>query len=136
MSDVKVAFVVQRPPYKSENPKLAATHAMAYQTVEILLEEGQLVTPTLCYIGEGVLNCLKGQKAMEQYGITSTETHLKNCLLVDLDIYVCKEDLDKYGINEDRIVDAEDMGAEKSIQIVPFSKIQEIVETSNHVMFF
>ncbi len=136
MSDVKIAYLVQRPPYKSENPKLAATHAMSYQVVEILLEDGQTITPSLCFVGEGVLNCIKDQKAMEIYGITSTEMHLKSCLLVDMDVYACKEDLDKYGIGEDRIIDADDMGADKKMQIVPFAKIQELLETSNHVMFF
>lgn len=136
MSDVKLAFVVKTFPYKSENPKLAATHAMAYQTVEILLEDGQTVTPTLIYMGDGVWNCLKDQKGMEIYGITSTETHLKNCLLVDLDVMVCKEDLEKFGIPQDRIVDAEDMGAEKKIQIVPMSTILDKMEEAKHVLFF
>jgi len=136
MADTKLAFVVQRPPYKSENPKLAITHAIAYQTVEILLEDGETVTPTLCFIGDGVLACLKDQKAMETYGITSTEMHLKNSLLIDLDIMVCKEDLERFGITEDRIVDAEDMGADKSIQIVPYETIQKEMEAANHVLFF
>lgn len=136
MADVKLAFIVSKPPYKSEVPKLGATHAMAYQTVEILLEEGDTVTPTLCYVGDGVLNCIKGQKAMDIYGITSTETHLKNCLLVDLDVYVCKEDLEKFGIPETQIVDAEDMGAEKKIQVVPFETIKKIVEGAKHILYF
>lgn len=136
MADVKLAFIVTRPPYKSEIPKLAATHAMAYQTVEILLEEGETVTPTLCYVGDGVLNCIKGQKAMDIYGITSTETHLKNCLLVDLDVMVCKEDLEKFGISEDMIVDAEDMGAEKKIQVVPFETIKKVIEGARHLLYF
>lgn len=136
MADVKLAFIVTKPPYKSENPKLAATHAMAYQTVEILLEEGQTITPTLCYIGDGVLNCIKNQKAMDIYGITSTETHLKNCLLVDLDVMVCKEDLERFGIPEDMIVDAEDMGAEKKIQVVPFETIKKVIEDANHLLYF
>lgn len=136
MADTKLAFIVQRPPYKSENPKLAITHAIAYQTVEILLEDGETVTPTLCFVGDGVLACLKGQKAMETYGITSTEMHLKSSLLVDLDIMVCKEDLERFGITEDKILDAEDMGADKSIQIVPFEIIQKEIETANHVLFF
>ena len=50
MGDVKLCFIVTKPPYKSENPKLALTHAMAYQTVEILLEDGQTVTPVLCFV--------------------------------------------------------------------------------------
>jgi len=136
MAQTKLAFVLQRPPYKSENPKLTITHAIAYQIVDILLDEGETVVPTLCFIGEGVLGCLKEQKAMESYGITSTESHLKNALLVDLDVLVCKEDLERFGIAEDRLVDAEDMGAEKKIQIVPFEKIQKEMETANHVLFF
>ncbi len=136
MADIKLAFIVQRLPYKSENPKLAATHAMAYQTVEILLEDGQTITPALCYIGEGVLNCVKDQKAMDIYGITSTEMHFKSCLLVDMDVYVCKDDLEKFGISEDRIADAEDMGADKKVQIVPFEAIQKVMNTANHLLFF
>jgi sulfur relay (sulfurtransferase) DsrF/TusC family protein len=136
MADVKLAFVVCTLPYKSENSKLGATHAMAYQTVEILLDDGEAVTPTLCYVGDGVWNCIKDQKSMEKYIITSTETHLKNCLLVDLDVMVCKEDLEKFGISEDSIVDAEDMGADKKIQIVPFETIQKVMDTANHLLFF
>jgi sulfur relay (sulfurtransferase) DsrF/TusC family protein len=136
MAETKLAFIVQRPPYKSENPKLAITHAIAYQTVEILLDEGEAVTPSLCFIGDGVLACLKDQKAMEKYGITSTEMHLKNALLVDLDVFVCKEDLEHFGITEDKILDAEDMGADKKIQIVPFERIQKEMDSANHVLFF
>jgi sulfur relay (sulfurtransferase) DsrF/TusC family protein len=136
MADTKLAFVVQRPPYKSENPKLAITHAIAYQTVEILLEEGETVTPTLCFIGDGVLACIKDQKAMDTYGITSTETHLKNALLVDLDVFVCKEDLERFGITEDKIVNADDMGADKRIQVVPYETIQAEMEAAKHVLFF
>ncbi len=134
--DVKLAFIVHRPPYKSENPRLGATHAMAYQTVEILLEEGQTVTPILCYVGDGVLNCLNNQKAMDLYGVTSIETHIKNCLLVDMDVFVCKEDLEKFGIPENRIPDAEDMGADKKVQVVPYAEIQKVIETANHLLFF
>ncbi|MBI4654929.1 MAG: DsrE family protein [Nitrospirae bacterium] len=136
MADTKLAFIVQRPPYKSENPKLAVTHAISYQTVEILLEDGETVTPTLCFIGEGVLACLKGQKAMEHYGITSTEMHVKSALLVDLNVLVCKEDIDRFGITEDKILDADDMGADKKIQVVPYDAIQKAIESANHVLFF
>ena len=136
MAETKLAFIVQRPPYKSENPKLAITHAIAYQVVEILLEDGEMVTPTLCFVGDGVLACIKDQKALENYGIISTETHLKNALLVDLNVLVCKEDIERFGIPEDRILDAEDMGAEVKIQVVPFKEIQDSMESSNHVLFF
>ncbi|MDP1758800.1 MAG: DsrE family protein [Thermodesulfovibrionales bacterium] len=136
MGDVKLAFVVQKPHYKGETSRLAITHAISYQTVEILLEDGDIVTPTLCFVGEGVLGLQKGQKAMDLYGITSTETHLKNCLLVDLDVLVCKEDLAKYGIPEDMMPDAEEMDADKKIKIAPFSEIQKAMEDSKHVLFF
>lgn len=136
MAQTELAFVVQRLPYKSENPKLAITHAISYQVVEILLDEGETVVPTLCFIGEGVFGCLKEQKAMESYGMTSTESHLKNALLVDMDILVCKEDMERFGITEDKLLDAEDMGADKRLQIVPFESIQKEIESANHVLFF
>ncbi|MBI4689551.1 MAG: DsrE family protein [Nitrospirae bacterium] len=136
MGDVKLAFIVQKPQYKGETSRLAITHAIAYQTVEILLDDGDTVTPTLCFTGEGVLGLQNGQKAMDLYGITSTETHFKNSLLVDLDVLICKEDLARYGIPENAIPDAEDMGADKKVKIVPFSEIQKAVEESKHVLFF
>jgi sulfur relay (sulfurtransferase) DsrF/TusC family protein len=109
MGDVKLAFLVQKPQYKGETSRLAITHAISYQTVEILLDDGDTVTPSLCFLGEGVLGLDKDQKAMEAYGITSTEGHLKNAMLVDLNILVCKEDLDKYGMSPDSLPDAEEM---------------------------
>lgn len=136
MGDVKLAFIVQKPQYKGETSRLAITHAISYQTVEILLEDGDTVTPTLCFIGEGVLGLQNGQNAMELYGITSTESHVKNTLLVDLDVLVCKEDLAKYGIPEDSMPDAEDMGADKKIQVVPFAEIQKAMDGAKHVLFF
>lgn len=136
MGDVKVAMIVQKPQYKGETSRLAITHAISYQTVEILLEDGDTVTPKLCFIGEGVLGLQKGQNAMELYGITSTESHMKNTLLVDLDVLVCKEDLDKYGIPEDAMPNADEMGADKTIQVVPFAEIQKAMDEAKHVMFF
>lgn len=136
MGDVKVAFVVLRPQYKGETSRLALTHALSYQTVEILLEDGDTVTPKLCFMGEGVLGINKGQKAVEMYGINSSELHIKNCLLVDLDVYVCKEDLQKYGIPESSIPDADDMGAEKKINVVPLAEIQKAIDEARHVLFF
>ena len=136
MGDVKVAMIVQKPQYKGETSRLALTHAISYQTVEILLDDGDTVTPKLCFIGEGVLGIQKGQNAMELYGITSTESHMKNTLLVDLDVLVCKEDLDKYGIPEDAMPNADEMGADKTIQVVPFAEIQKAIDEAKHVMFF
>jgi sulfur relay (sulfurtransferase) DsrF/TusC family protein len=136
MGDVKLAFLVQKPQYKGETSRLAITHAISYQTVEILLDDGDTVTPSLCFIGEGVLGLTKDQKAMETYGITSTESHLKNSLLVDLNVMVCKEDLEKYGIPADSFPDAEEMGADVTVNVVPFAEIQKSVDEANHVLFF
>ena len=136
MGDVKVAFLVTKPQYKGETSRLAITHAIAYQTVEILLEDGDTVTPKLCFMGEGVLGLEGKQNAMELYGITSTESHMKNSLLVDLDVLICKEDLVKYGIPEDAMPNAEDMGADKLIQVVPFAEIQKALDEAKHVLFF
>ncbi len=136
MGDVKLAFIIQRPPYKSETPKLGLTHAIAYQTVEIFLDEGDTVTPSVCLVGEGVLACLKDQKGMETYGITSTEMHVKSALLVDLNVLVCKEDLDRFGISADRLTNAEDMGADMELQVVPYDEIHKKIEESNHVLVF
>ena len=136
MGDVKVAMLVQKPQYKGETSRLAITHAISYQTVEILLDDGDTVTPKLCFIGEGVLGLQKGQNAMDLYGITSTESHMKNTLLVDLNVLVCKEDLVKYGISEDTLPDAEDMGADVTIQVVPYAEIQKAMEEAKHVLMF
>lgn len=136
MSNVTCAFVIQRPPYKSETSTLGFTHAISWQVVEMLLEDGQNVIPTVCFTGEGVLNLLKDQKAMENYGVTSIESHGKNSLLVDLDMLVCKEDLEHFGIAEDRLLDAEEMGADKKLQIVPYTEIQKAMESCNHLLFF
>jgi sulfur relay (sulfurtransferase) DsrF/TusC family protein len=136
MGEVKIAFLVQRPQYKGETSRLAMTHAMSYQTVEILLEDGDTVTPTLCFFGEGVLGLTKGQEAMQAYGITSTESHLMNLCLVDMKVLVCKEDMEKYGISADTLPDAEDMGADVKIQVVPFSDIKTAIDDAKHLMLF
>src|SRR3972149_3441681 len=128
MADVKLAFIVQKPQYKGETSRLGITHAISYQTVEVLLEDGETVTPKLCFVGEGVLGLQTGQKAMDLYGITSSESHVKNTLLVDLDVLVCKEDLDRYGLKAEDLPDAEDMGADKKIQVVPYSEIQKAID--------
>jgi sulfur relay (sulfurtransferase) DsrF/TusC family protein len=104
MATTKLGFIVQRPGYKSENPKLALTHAIASQSVEIYLEDGDLVTADIAFIGDGVLNCIKDQKAMENYDLNSTESHIKMALLLDLNVMVCKEDLEKFGMTESDIV--------------------------------
>jgi sulfur relay (sulfurtransferase) DsrF/TusC family protein len=137
MATTKLGFIVQRPPYKSENPKLALTHAIASQSVEVYLEDGDLVTADIAFIGDGVLNCLKDQKAMDTYDLSSTETHIKMSLLLDLNVLVCKEDLDKLGLTEDDIVlDAEEFGADVTTQVVPYEKITKMMEEMNHLLFF
>ena len=132
----KMAFLVQRAGYKCENPKLALTHAIASQSVEIYLEDGDSVVPVVAFTGEGVLNCKNNQKAMEVYGITSTENHLQNSLLCDLKVLVCKEDLARYGMSESDLPDASAMGADTSIQVVPWETIHNELKGADHLLFF
>ncbi len=137
MATTKLGFIVQRPPYKSENPKLALTHAIATQSVEVYLNEGDMVTADIAFIGDGVLNCKKDQKAMDYYGLTSTDQHIKMALLVDINIWVCKEDLEKFGLSEDDLVlDAEEFGADMTVNVVPYSEISKKMEEMNHLLFF
>jgi sulfur relay (sulfurtransferase) DsrF/TusC family protein len=137
MATTKLGFIVQRPPYKSENQKLALTHAIASQSVEVYLEDGDLVTADIAFIGDGVLNCKKDQKSMDHYDLSSTESHVKMSLLLDLNVLVCKEDLDKFGMTEsDIVIDAEEFGAEVEVKVVPYAEINKMMEDMNHLLFF
>src|SRR5512135_1864290 len=137
MGAVKLLFMVQRPPYKSENPRLALTHAIASQTAEIYMDDGDSVVPTVVFVGDGVLNAVKNQNAMKLCGVTSTESHIKNSLLIDLPIWVCKEDMERLGLKEDQIItDAEELGAELKTKFVSFSDIQKEIEAVKHLLFF
>jgi sulfur relay (sulfurtransferase) DsrF/TusC family protein len=137
MATTKLGFIVQRPPYKTENPKLALTHAIASQSVEVYLEDGDIVTADIAFIGDGVLNCIKDQKAMDTYDLSSTETHIKMSLLLDLNVLVCKEDLDRFGMTEsDIVIDAEEFGADIEVKVVPYSEITKMMEEMNHLLFF
>jgi sulfur relay (sulfurtransferase) DsrF/TusC family protein len=137
MGAVKLLFVVQRPPYKSENPRLALTHAIASQTAEIYMDEGDSVVPIIAFVGDGVLNAVKDQQAMKLYGVTSTEDHIKNSLLIDMPVWVCKEDMQRLGLKEDQMItEAEDRGAELRTKFVSFAEIQKEMEAVQHLLFF
>jgi sulfur relay (sulfurtransferase) DsrF/TusC family protein len=137
MATTKLAFVVRSLPYKTEASRLAMTHAIASQTVEIYLEDGDMVEPVVCFIGDGVLNCLKNQTAGKHYDVTSLEMHIKNSLLLDLKVMICKEDLDRFGIKEDALImNAEDLGGETNALIVPYSEIQKELDSVNHIQMF
>ena len=137
MATTKLGFIVQRPPYKSENPKLALTHAIASQSVEVYLEDDDIVTADIAFIGDGVLNCLKDQKAQDTYDLSSTELHIKMSLLLDLNVLVCKEDLEKFGYSEsDIVIDAEEFGADVEVKVVPYDEITKMTEEMDHLLFF
>ena len=137
MGALKLCFVVQRPPYKSENPRLALTHSISSQTAEIHLEDGETVVPTLIFVGDGVLNAVKNQQAMKYYGVTSTESHIKNGLLIDMPIWICKEDMQRLGLTEAQVItDAEDMGAELKVKFASFDEILKEMDACPHLMFF
>ncbi|MBI4682774.1 MAG: DsrE family protein [Nitrospirae bacterium] len=137
MATTKLGFVVQRPGYKSENPKLALTHAIASQSVEIYLKDGDIVTADIAFIGDGVLNCLKDQKAVENYDLNSTESHIKMSLLLDLNVLICREDLDRFGLTEsDIVIDAPEFGADMEVKVVPYAEITKMMEDQDHLLFF
>lgn len=135
MATKRLAFVVRALPYKTEASRLALTHAIASQSVEIYLKDGDLVEASVAFIGDGVLNCHKNQ-AGKHYGVTTIEGHMKNSLLLDLKVMICKEDLDKFGLTEnDLLMNAEDIGGETNAQIVPFSEIYKEMESVDHLLF-
>lgn len=137
MAATRLGFVVQRPGYKSENPKLALTHAIASQSVEIYLNDGDEVVCDVAFIGDGVLNCKKDQKAVENYDLNSTESHVKMALLCDMNVLVCKEDLDKFGMTENDIVmNAEEIGGDMDVQVVDYDAITKMMEEVDHLLFF
>ncbi|MEW6003509.1 MAG: DsrE family protein [Nitrospirota bacterium] len=133
----KCAFIIDKAPYKKETSRLALTHAIASQSAEVYLDDGDNIEPLVAFIGDGILNCLKNQRALDIYGVTSLEMHIKNALLLGLNVYVCKEDLERLGLSEDSIVmDADLIGGESKTKIVSFEKIQELMEECDHLMFF
>ncbi len=137
MATTKLGFIVQRPGYKSENQKLALTHAIASQSVEIYLDDGDEVLCDIAFIGDGILNCIKDQKAMENYDLSSTESHIKMALLCDLNVLVCKEDLEKFGLTEsDIVIDAPEFGADVDVKVVPYDEINKMMEEQDHLLFF
>lgn len=137
MAIKKIGFIVDKLPAKTETSRLALTHAIASQTVEIYLEDGENVEPILAFVGDGVLNCVKNQKAFDVYTVTSLEMHIKNALLLDMDVFVCKEDIDRLGIKQESLImDAEDLGGEKTTQIISFSEIMDKMNSADHLLFF
>ena len=137
MGATKLCFVVQRPPYKSENPRLALTHSISSQTAEIHLDDGDTVVPTLIFVGDGVLNAVKNQQAMKLYGVTSTENHIKNGLLIDMPIWICKEDMQRLGLTEDQVItDAADMGGDLKMKFASFDEIVKEMDACKHLLFF
>ncbi|MEK7274489.1 MAG: DsrE family protein [Candidatus Desantisbacteria bacterium] len=127
-------FVVTKPPYKSENPKLAITHAMACYVADMYIDEE--VEPIVAFVGDGVLNCLKNQRSMEFYGIISTEQHIKNQLASDMRMLVCEEDLQKLGIKQEQLIDAKNMGADVDLNVVDFAQVLKEMERCDQVMWF
>lgn len=134
--EVKQLFMVQRPPFKSENTKLAFTHALASQTAEIYLEDDESVVPTLAMVGDGIYNVVNNQQGTKHYDVNSNETHAQMALLIDLRVLVCKEDLEARGLSADRLADGSALGADMNIEVVPFSDIQKEMEAADQLLFF
>ncbi|HIJ60049.1 MAG TPA: hypothetical protein HPP56_05475 [Nitrospirae bacterium] len=137
MAKKTLGFIIKSLPYRDEVSRLAITHAISSQSVDIYLDDGDSVEPILCFIDDGVLNCIKGQEAIKHYGNTSIEMHIENALLVDLKVYICKEDLERFGLTEkDVVLDAEKFGADTKAEIVPYSFIHQKLEEVDHLQFF
>ena len=137
MATRRLAFIVKSLPYKTEASRLALTHAIASQSVEIYLENGDMVEPVIAFIGDGVLNCVKNQKSMNIYGVTSIEQHIRIALFLDLKVLICKEDIEAFGIPEDSLImDAKELEGETKAQIIPFEEIKKEMESSDHLLFF
>lgn len=132
----KIAFIIRSLPYKTEASRLAMTHAIASQTVEIYLEDGDNVEPIVALVGDGVLNGVKNQST-KCYGVTTLEGHIKNGCLLDLPIMYCKEDVERFGLTEDDLLmDAEDLGGDMKARIVPMSEINAALATADHLQIF
>ena len=129
-----ILFIISKPPYKSENSKLAITHAMSCYVADMHIDEE--VVPVIAFVGDGVLNCVKNQKSMEFYGIISTEQHIKNQLASDMRMLVCEEDLQRLGIKSERLVDARNMGADVDLILVGFDEVLKEMERCDQVMWF
>ncbi|MBN2654328.1 MAG: DsrE family protein [Nitrospirae bacterium] len=137
MSKKRLGFIIKSLPYKTEASKLAVTHAISSQTAEIYLEDGDSVEPVICFIGDGVFNCIKGQQSMKHYGITSIEQHIKNALLLDLKVMICSEDLEKFRIKKESVImDASEMGGETLAIIASYTEIQKEMNAVDHLLFF
>ncbi|MBI4698811.1 MAG: hypothetical protein HY758_07895, partial [Nitrospirae bacterium] len=62
---------------------------------------------------------------------------IKSSLLLDLNVLVCREDLERFGLTENDIVmDAEEFGADMKTKVVPFSEISKMMADVNHLLFF
>lgn len=132
----KIAFIIRSLPYKTEASRLAMTHAIASQTVEIYLEDGDNVEPIVALVGDGVMNGLKNQST-KCYGVTTLEGHVKNGLLLDLPIMYCKEDVERLGLTEnDLLMDADDLGGDMKARIMPMSEISAVLATADHLQIF
>lgn len=137
MATKRLAFVVRSLPFKTETSRLAITHAISSQALDLYLADGDAVEPVLVFVGDGVLNCLRNQASSRHYGVTSLEQHLKNALLIDLKVLICKEDIERFGITEDMIVmDAEEFGGDTRASIASCSEIREELEAADHLQVF
>jgi sulfur relay (sulfurtransferase) DsrF/TusC family protein len=130
-----LCFIVTKPPYKIEASKLALTHGISTQTADVYLEDDNVIKAAIAFVGDGVLNCVENQKSREHYGIVSITEHIKNSLLADVRILVCKEDFEKFGLSEEVIPNADDMGADMQVELVSFEDINQVMEDSDHLIF-
>jgi hypothetical protein len=57
--------------------------------------------------------------------------------MIDLPVWVCKEDMERLGLKEDQMItEAADMGAELKTKFVSFADIQKEMQDVKHLLFF
>ncbi len=130
---VKKVFILVKTNVKEEVPYLGVDHAMGAMATLTGEEEFEA---TVAFVGSAVLNCVKGQKFLDVYNVESIEDVIKLALGSDVKIYVCKEDMEKYKIKEEELVDAKDMGIEAKVEAKPWNEILEEMKKADYVFFF
>ncbi len=129
----KKVLILVRNNMKEEVPNLGIDHAMG--AMAVFLEDVEFQA-TVAFVNSGVLNCIKGQKFLDVYGVEGVENVIKLALASDVRIVACKEDLEKYGISEDMLTDAKELGVETGIEVLPWEKINEEINQADYVLLF
>ncbi len=129
----KKVFILIKTNVKEETPLLGVDHAMGAMATLVGDEEFEAV---VAFVGKGVLNCKKGQKFLEIYNAEGIEDVIKMALGSDVKIYACKEDMEKYKIKEEDLIDAKDIGVDAKVEAKSWKEIMDEMKKSDYIFFF